>query len=349
MLEGFNSLLFFMINIPYFFIFIFIIALGRFMSLSSNRWIYVWMGIEINLLSFIPLIISGINELEVERGLKYFLVQSLGSSLILFSYFRLIGCWYFLLSKEISIYLLYLRLILKLGIFPFHFWLPQVISGVNWFCCGLLMVWQKVSILLLLRCISYKIRFIMLLFLGRVGSLVGGVGGVNQTQIRVLLAYSSIGHIGWMLCRIIFSFGTLFIYFLIYRLINFIVVIFITWYPLNRVNIAVYLKISLDLFICLGFLFLSLGGLPPFLGFFSKYLVIVQICANRYKVFLLVLLCGSLINIFYYLNIFFNILIKRIFFFSKFNNLYSFRIYTYRYRVLMIFSIFGLILIYVIL
>lgn len=102
---------------------------GRLMSISSSNWLYVWIGLEINLLSFIPLVIHGTEDLEVESMIKYFLVQSLGSCIILFIYLSiniyLIDDLFF-----INIIMVF-RFIIKMGIFPFHFWLVHVIRGIG--------------------------------------------------------------------------------------------------------------------------------------------------------------------------------------------------------------------------
>ena len=87
------------------------------------------MGLEVNLLSFIPLIISSQFRMETERALKYFLVQAFGSGLLLFRVFFYIISRYFPIYSDFSLYIMIFRLIVKLGIVPFHFWLPHVMGG----------------------------------------------------------------------------------------------------------------------------------------------------------------------------------------------------------------------------
>jgi len=154
------------------------------------------MGLEVNLLSFIPLIVSSINDRETERALKYFLVQALGSRFILFSAFSITNYPNSMVRCNLSYIIIIARIMVKMGIAPFHFWLPHVMGGIRWFSCMLLRVWQKVAPLLLLRSIIKVEYMSAYIVLGGFGSLVGGVGGINQSQMRVLLAYSSIGHMG---------------------------------------------------------------------------------------------------------------------------------------------------------
>ena len=79
------------------------------------------MGLEINLVSFIPLMMSSQRIIETERALKYFLVQAFGSGLLLFRVFLYRMSFYLYNSLEISLYLVAFSLIIKVGIFPFHY------------------------------------------------------------------------------------------------------------------------------------------------------------------------------------------------------------------------------------
>jgi len=274
--------------------------------------LYVWIGLEINLLSFIPILIISNIDSETERRLKYFLIQSLGSGILL------IGCLVHLnfpnslISHNIGIYILVFRLIIKVGIAPFHFWLPHVIGGIRWINCIFLSVWQKIGPIFILSRFFFNNTFF--LFICAINAVVGGVGGLNQTQIRVLLAYSSIGHIGWILVSIIFSYNVFFIYFVVYSLINLRIILFINFFSLKGVNISTVIGFSsvYNFFIIL--MFLSLAGLPPFLGFYPKWIVLYNIIENNIYLLSLTIIGGTLINIYYYLAIFFNMFIKSFFF-----------------------------------
>ena len=293
--------------------------MGRLMSVSSGNWLYVWMGLEINLLSFIPLIICNINELEVEGSLKYFLVQALGSSLILFSCFCLINYHHVIPTYSLSTLILVFSFIIKIGIFPFHYWLPHVIGSIGWISCILLAIWQKFGPLFIISGILNNLYCWLLLIVGSIGSFIGGVGGINQRQIRILLAYSSIGHIGWILIGILCSFNILLFYYLIYRFITLSIIIFLYIHPINIINLINFGVSSPFFILFLSILFFSLGGLPPFLGFYPKLIVISTMVLNNIYIYLVISILGSLINIFYYINVFSNLFIKSIL--SGFNNM----------------------------
>ena len=111
----------------------------------------------------------------------------------------------------------------------------------------------------------------------------------------------------------IFSYRLFIIYFFVYRVINIRIIIVINYYNLKLLNILRFKNLSLFYFLILGFIFISLAGLPPFLGFYPKIVVISAgiHCSCFFVVF--ILMAGSLINIFYYLNIFFNLYLSSYF------------------------------------
>jgi len=294
---------------PYYFFFIIILFRGTIISISSINWVYVWMGLEINLLSFIPLLVCGVSELEVERSLKYFLVQALGSSFVLFGCFSVINYPHVILSIYMRNIILLFSFIIKLGIFPFHFWLPRVMGGLSWISCLLLAVWQKVGPLFIIIRVIKNIYCWILLIFGCLGSIIGGVGGINQSQIRILLAYSSIGHIRWIFIGIVCSFNVTFYYYIIYRFIIISIISIIYIYPSKIVNLINFRLIPFFFILFMCVLFLSLAGIPPFFGFFPKLILINLMIDINIHIYILILILGSLINIFYYLNVFFNLFI----------------------------------------
>lgn len=138
---------------------------------------------------------------EAESAAKYFLVQSIGSALLLNG--ALINLNYNgtifvrgLTAIEISIIICVIGLIVKVGLIPFHFWVPRVIGGVSWEACFVLRVWQKVGPLLVLVTFIEGPIMQVLIVSGCMGRLVGGLGGFAQTQVRAILGYSSINHSG---------------------------------------------------------------------------------------------------------------------------------------------------------
>nr|YP_635809.1 NADH dehydrogenase subunit 2 [Lophiotoma cerithiformis]ABB72499.1 NADH dehydrogenase subunit 2 [Lophiotoma cerithiformis] len=303
-------------SLPFGYMFLFVMSVGSLLSISSIHWLSIWAGLEINLIGFLPLLIYQKNISESESAVKYFVIQALGSSLLIFGSlmaFNLSFTWDLYSSYYFSTFgfvILSIGLCIKLGVFPFHYWLPGVMAGLSWFSCLLLATWQKLAPLFLLLCFlelnkSYEMIY-MFCLVSAGSSLMGGFGGMNQTQIRALLAYSSIGHLGWMVFAISHSEWTMKMYFLIYIVIS-LSMFMSLWLnnssPMKNIS---NLKTSNMMQGSIMLLLLSLGGLPPLLGFISKLLVIIIGSKGPWLLIIFVLILGSLMSLFYYLSLFFS-------------------------------------------
>lgn len=292
-----------MSSLPFITLFSSTLILGSFLALSGNHWIFIWIGLELNLISFIPLLTSSQSNQETEAAIKYFIAQALGRGLLLIRSLSIISNSYFFLSLNSSYFFLLVSLLIKLGLPPCHFWFPSVISTISWPICLILATWQKlVPILLLFYIFNADIAFFSISII-LIRSLIGGIGGLNQTQLRSLLAYSSIGHISWILGASLISFSGGLMYFLIYILITAPIII-IFWFNSNSLLRSITSNISKSniLLLLLVPLIISLGGIPPFTGFFPKWIVI-EILSPLSSSIILILLIGSIINLFYYLNL----------------------------------------------
>lgn len=306
--------------IPYNFLFFFITLFGTILSLSSSHWLGIWAGLEINLLGFIPLIVRRGITLEAESAIKYFLVQALGSRVLLIgriTAFNITITWETLNSSySWGLSFLMLRLILKLGAFPFHFWLPPVIAGLSWAINLVLATWQKIAPLFLLSTITQiwarPEKLTLLLLVAAISSLIGGLGGINQTQIRAIIAYSSIGHIGWIILCLTIREITLKIYLLIYLLISVGLFILLYLSELSAFHQTLIIKNNeFKIFqMIVIFMLLSLGGLPPLLGFTGKWTAIYFLSSFSAPLPILPLIIGSLLSLFYYLRLLFSLILS---------------------------------------
>lgn len=310
-------------RLPFGYIFISVIGIGTVLSISSIHWLIIWAGLEINLIGFLPLLVYQKRVSERQSAVKYFVIQALGSRFLIFgrlmsfrSSFRWDNYIRGLDYRRIGFIVLVRGLIIKLGLFPFHYWLPRVIAGLPWVSCLLLATWQKFAPLFLLLCLTEVNKFYMVrvfVCLIRVGSsLIGGIGGINQTQTRALLAYSSIGHLGWIRFAIIHREWTIKIYLVVYVLIR-ISLFFRLWYNDFRKMKNIYnLKNYRFIYLSVIFILLSLGGLPPLLGFVSKWLVVLTGTNSVWAPIIFGLIIGSLLRLFYYLSLFFSIFLRRV-------------------------------------
>nr|YP_010985484.1 NADH dehydrogenase subunit 2 [Unedogemmula leucotropis]WOK81728.1 NADH dehydrogenase subunit 2 [Unedogemmula leucotropis] len=303
-------------GLPFGYMFLSVMGIGSLLSISSIHWLSIWAGLEINLIGFLPLLIYQKNISESESAVKYFIVQALGSSFLIFGSLMAFSSsftWDLYTSFHFSALgfaVLSVGLCIKLGMFPFHYWLPGVMAGLSWFSCLLLATWQKLAPLFLLLCLFESNQSYMMIcmfcLVSAGSSLIGGFGGMNQTQIRALLAYSSIGHLGWMVFALLHSEWTMKMYFIIYVMISlsmFVSLWFSDSSPMKNIN---NLKTSTMMQSSIMLLLLSLGGLPPLLGFISKLLVIIISTKGPWLLIVFMLIVGSLMSLFYYLSLFFS-------------------------------------------
>nr|QOH99590.1 NADH dehydrogenase subunit 2 [Protogoniomorpha anacardii duprei] len=289
----------FMINSNKMF-FLFIVFFSTLISISSNSWLGCWIGLEINLLSFIPLMSNPNNLLNSEASLKYFLTQSIASINLLFSILlNLLLLKNFFINNILSI-LINSSLLMKMGSIPFHFWFPNIMEGLSWFNCFILMTWQKISPMILLSYyMNLKFLFLVMIF----NVLIGTISSFNQTSLRKLLAFSSINNLGWMLSALSISENLWMLYFLLYSL--FIFIMCFLFYIINIFYINQLFNLNLNFFIKFSIMinFLSLGGLPPFLGFFPKWMIINYLLINNLFIISFIFTISSLIMLFIYIRI----------------------------------------------
>lgn len=244
---------------------------------------------------------------ETERAIKYFLAQALGSAIILYSRILI----YNPTNQPLIQSILVVGLLLKLGAAPCHFWFPSTITSINWINCLILCTWQKLGPLALLIfpfTNTYQLKPLLIL-VASLNALLGGILGINQSHIRAVLAYSSITHIGWIIGGISTNITLIpIVYFIIYSvIITPIFIILNIWKSLSFSQIPQILINSISISIIFSLTILSLGGLPPLTGFIPKWLTIIILSTTNW-ILVLVLLLGSLINLYFYLNLTFNII-----------------------------------------
>lgn len=297
-----SPVLWLVILTPSFVLFFLMVLVGTIVVFLSSSVVGVWLGLELNFLGVIPLII-GSSIIEGEGAIKYFLVQAVGARLLI------MGCgvgfggsW----DETGIIVLIFLvsAVLLKIGIFPLCFWVPRVLGLVSWFNCFVVRVWQKLGLIWFLSGLGLGGKILRLLEVFVViTSIIGGLGGLGVYHYRVLVAYSSLVHVGWMvIVRVVSPVGFLFYWGLYF----FIIAGFVIWfyyYGLRTFSDFVYLKGSLMDKIGGGAYFFSLAGLPPFSGVFLKVLGIILLLPS-FPFVLFFLMLSSALSLFYYAKVF---------------------------------------------
>nr|WLR81272.1 NADH dehydrogenase subunit 2 [Dercas lycorias] len=280
--------------------FTFILFFSTLISISSNSWLGCWIGLEINLLSFIPLISNNKNLMHTEASLKYFLVQSIASiNFIFIILFKMFFMKNFEINNLFSI-MINSSLLMKMGSTPFHFWFPNIMEGLNWINCFILMSWQKISPMILLS-YYFNNNFIMIIMIMNV--MIGSLSGFNQTSIRKLMTFSSINNLGWLLSALMISENMWLLYFSFYTFMIFIMCLMFFYMNIFYLNQIINLNLNFSLKISLFINFFSLGGLPPFMGFFPKWMIINYMISYNLYFMIFIFLMSSLIMLFFYIRI----------------------------------------------
>jgi len=216
------------------------------------------------------------------------------------------------INQILILTLLMVALLLKLGAAPCHFWFPSTISSIRWINCLILCTWQKLGPLALLIfpfTDNSQIKPILLL-IGAINAIIGGLMGINQAHIRAILAYSSITHIGWVIGGLTSNSPVVpILYFTIYStIISPIFIILNSWKTVSFSQIPQILINSISISTIFSITLLSLGGLPPLTGFIPKWIIIIILGPANW-ILVMLLIVGRLINLYFYLNLTFNIIL----------------------------------------
>nr|AFB19448.1 NADH dehydrogenase subunit 2 [Illadopsis albipectus] len=284
------------------------LLLGTTITLSSNHWITAWAGLEINTLAILPLISKSHHPRAIEAATKYFLTQAAASALVLFS--SMTNAWHTgqwditQLTHPTSCLILTSAIAMKLGLAPFHFWFPEVLQGSPLTTGLLLSTIMKLPPISLLYMTSPSLNQTLLTCLAIISTALGGWMGLNQTQIRKILAFSSISHLGWMAIIISFSPKLMLLNFCLYVLMT--TTVFLTLNSIKTLKLATLMTtwtktpaLSAMLLLTL----LSLAGLPPLTGFLPKWLIIQELTKQDMIVAATTISLLSLLSLFFYLRL----------------------------------------------
>nr|YP_009111383.1 NADH dehydrogenase subunit 2 [Ardea cinerea]AHN95752.1 NADH dehydrogenase subunit 2 [Ardea cinerea] len=284
------------------------LMLGTTITISSNHWTMAWTGLEINTLAIIPLISKPHHPRAIEAAIKYFLVQAAASALVLFS--SLMNAWFTgqwditQLSHPTSCPLLTTAIAMKLGLVPFHFWFPEVLQGSTLTTALLLSTVMKLPPITILFLTSHSLNPTLLTAMAIASAALGGWMGLNQTQLRKILAFSSISHLGWMAIVMTYNPKLTLLTFYLYSLITTTVFLTLTktkalklstmmtsWTKIPTLNATFMLTL------------LSLAGLPPLTGFLPKWLIIQELTKQELTTAATIITMLSLLSLFFYLRL----------------------------------------------
>nr|AAK56909.1 NADH dehydrogenase subunit II [Rana muscosa] len=288
-------------------IFLLSLAIGTTITLSSFHWLLAWIGLEINTLAVIPLMTKIPHPRAIEAATKYFLTQAAASALILFS--SLInawqtGEWNIDSLTDLPMNALSVALMMKLGLAPLHFWMPEVLQGISLPTGLILSTWQKIAPMTLLLQTSHLLNLNLTIALGFTSILIGGWGGIGQTQLRKIMAFSSIGHLGWMIIILKFNPQLSLLNFVLYFIMTaamFMSLISLSTTKMSQISTSWSKTPTLSSTTML--IMLSLAGLPPLTGFAPKLLITLELIKQNATLLAAAIMFISLLALFFYLRL----------------------------------------------
>nr|ADK21548.1 NADH dehydrogenase subunit 2 [Anourosorex yamashinai] len=284
------------------------IMTGTLIVTMSSHWFMIWIGFEMNMLAFIPLLIKNYNPRSMEASTKYFMTQATASMILMLAIMMNLiyeGQWTISnISNPTASILMTMALVMKLGLSPFHFWVPEVTQGVSLASGMILLTWQKIAPLSVLYQIYPSINLDLILSMSLLSILIGGWGGLNQTQLRKIMAYSSIAHMGWMTAIMIYEPTIMLLNLFIYITMTFSTfMLFIFTSTTNTLSLShAWNKMPLITFLIM-MVMLSLGGLPPLTGFLPKWMIIQELAKNNNIILPTIMAILSLLNLFFYMRL----------------------------------------------
>nr|AAF66568.1 NADH dehydrogenase subunit II [Cinclocerthia ruficauda]AEP94648.1 NADH dehydrogenase subunit 2 [Cinclocerthia ruficauda] len=281
---------------------------GSAITISSNHWLTAWAGLEINTLAILPLIAKSHHPRAIEAATKYFLVQAAASTLILFS--SMTNAWntgqwdVTQLTHPMSCLILTMAIAMKLGLAPFHFWFPEVLQGCSLMTGLLLSTAMKFPPMTLLFMASQSLNPTLMTTMAILSAALGGWTGLNQTQTRKILAFSSISHLGWMAIIITYSPKLALLNFYLYVTIT--AAVFLTLNSIKALKLSTLMTTwakTPSLSAMLMLTLLSLAGLPPLTGFLPKWLIIQELTKQEMIPTATIMALLSLLGLFFYLRL----------------------------------------------
>tara|TARA_B100000579_G_scaffold424821_1_gene429754 strand:+ start:4974 stop:6389 length:1416 start_codon:yes stop_codon:yes gene_type:complete len=308
--------------------------LGMMVMISSNDLIVFYIGLELQSLSLYVLASFNRDQMKSsEAGLKYFVLSALSSGLLLYGCSLIYGFSgstnFVIISENVSndsfglifgLVFILVGLAFKISAVPFHMWAPDVYEGSPTSVTLFFAVVPKVAALTIFIRILYLPFFnmidqwqIIIIFLAIASMIFGAVAAIGQKNIKRLIAYSSIGHMGYVLAGL--SVGTnagiqsSIIYISIYFVMN--LALFCCLFMMRR-NGKYYEEIE-DLsglsknhpIISLSMLIIlfSLAGVPPMAGFFAKFYIFTAVIEKSMYYLAVIGLLATVVSAFYYLRI----------------------------------------------
>ncbi|WCR53004.1 MAG: NADH-quinone oxidoreductase subunit N [Wolbachia endosymbiont of Ctenocephalides orientis wCori] len=306
---------------------------GMITLVSANSLISFYLTFE--LMSISLYVLASFNKDSLyssEAGVKYFTLSALSSCIMLYGMSLLYGYTGQTNFTELSLFIqnnhitygivfglvfILIGLCFKLAIVPFHMWAPDVYQGAPTIVTAFFSTAPKAALVaFLIRLMNEEFINIrayaqpILLYVSALSVLISAFGALRQQNLKRLFAYSSIGHVGFLLATLaIFTqagAASALMYLVIYIITSiglFAYFIQIDDDGCNIANLSGIGKKQPILSFHLSLLLLSMSGMPPLAGFFAKFFIFKSLITSGFISISLILVISSVISCYYYLNI----------------------------------------------
>ncbi len=309
-------------------------TLGMFVMVSANNLIGLYLGIELQSLSLYVLSSIDRNSLKSsESGVKYFVLGALSSGLFLYGCSLIYGFTgstnYLIINENFSINNLGLifglvfvivGLAFKISAVPFHMWTPDVYEGSPTSVTAFFALAPKVAgmgafIQILFIAFNGALQEwkSIIIFISVASMILGSVAAIGQTNIKRLMAYSSIGHMGYALAGIatgtIVGISATLTYVFIYVIMNIAAFSCILFFSRNKIyfedirDLGGMSKNHPIVAACFCLILFSLAGIPPLAGFFAKFYIFKAVIESEMYILAIIGLLSSVVSAFYYLRV----------------------------------------------
>nr|CAH2594165.1 NADH dehydrogenase subunit 2 [Physella acuta] len=273
-------------------LFYFMAFLGQMLSIMSTSWLFVWLMMELSLLTLMPLMVnySKYLSLSCEVTMKYFIIQSISSMWIMLGGYMV---WELTTGPSVFMLVFLFGLMFKLGLFPGHFWVIQVVSGLKKLPLIFVLSIMKVAPLFLIVTLMDNTKQPWLILVGVMSVVAGGLLGIIQSTVRGVLGSSSISHSGWMIITILMN--TFIPYFLAY--LGTLTMFLLMWGNDHYLS---------------SMMMISFSGLPPFLLFYPKVLVFSMLVEYSMWAVIVCLVFMSVMSLYFYMKSSYSLVLIRI-------------------------------------
>nr|YP_010324885.1 NADH dehydrogenase subunit 2 [Haemaphysalis punctata]UNO53936.1 NADH dehydrogenase subunit 2 [Haemaphysalis punctata] len=267
-------------------------------TISSNFWFIYWLMMEMNMMMFIPIIKN--NKLEsCNSMITYFIIQSF-SSILFF-----ISSSMFVLNSSIYMEILMnIAVLIKIAMIPFHFWLISISEFLDYNSLFFILSWQKIIPLFILSQIKMEISF----FISMISLIFSSIMIFNLKMMKKILIFSSISHLSWVTILIIISSNFWISYLIIYFMMIYPLIKILNKNNIMSIKSILTMKMTNSEKMSMIMIMMSLGGMPPFMGFMIKLLAIMIIIQHS-SIIMLIMVLSSLINTFIYIRMLYPMLL----------------------------------------